>query len=90
MKKLAVAQWNELEDRKPAHALVGDVDLRLAHMRFGPAIASPELIAIICRSLLGNTGCLPAKCHIFCILPTFKYLLMTASGAVDRGAGRHP
>ncbi|NNJ64932.1 MAG: Rieske 2Fe-2S domain-containing protein, partial [Xanthomonadales bacterium] len=27
MKKLAVAQWNELEDRKPAHALVGDVDL---------------------------------------------------------------
>ena len=27
MKKLAVARWDGLEDRRPAHALVGDVDL---------------------------------------------------------------
>jgi glutamate synthase domain-containing protein 2/nitrite reductase/ring-hydroxylating ferredoxin subunit len=27
MNKLAIANWNEIEDRKPAHALVADVDL---------------------------------------------------------------
>ena len=27
MRKVAVAQWNELEDRQPVHALVEDVDL---------------------------------------------------------------
>ena len=27
MNKLAIANWNEIEDRKPAHALVADVDV---------------------------------------------------------------
>ena len=27
MNKLALKAWDELEDRTPAHALVGDVDL---------------------------------------------------------------
>jgi hypothetical protein len=27
MKKIAIANWAEIEDRKPAHALVRDVDL---------------------------------------------------------------
>jgi len=27
MKKIGIANWNELEDRTPAHALVADVDL---------------------------------------------------------------
>ena len=27
MKKIAIKNWNELEDRKPAYALVADVDL---------------------------------------------------------------
>ena len=27
MKRVAVANWKELEDRKPAYALVADVDL---------------------------------------------------------------
>ena len=68
--------------------LVGGVNLRLAHMWILATIASRELLAIICRSPLGNTGLLPAKCHIFCILPTFTYLLMAAAGAARRGPGR--
>ena len=27
MNRIRVARWDELEDRKPAHALVADVDL---------------------------------------------------------------
>ena len=29
MNKVAVGNWNELEDRKPAYALVADVDPRV-------------------------------------------------------------
>jgi len=31
MKKIAIKNWNELQDRKPAYAVVADVDLVVVH-----------------------------------------------------------
>ena len=55
MRKIAVARWNELEDRKPAHALVEDVDLVL--VRF-----DEELSVFYGRCL--HRGALMADGHV--------------------------
>jgi len=69
--------------------LVGGVKPRLAHGRSAAAIASRELLAIICRLPPANTGLMPAKCHIFCTLPTFIHPLIAPAGTVYSGPGQH-
>ena len=42
MNKISIAAWDDLEDRKPAHALIADVDLVIVRFDERVSVANME------------------------------------------------
>lgn len=74
MKKLAIARWNELEDRQPVYALVGEVDLVV--IRFDEEV-SVMYGRCLHRGALLSDGYVDDKDNLICGVHHWDYRLDT-------------
>lgn len=80
VKKIAIAKWKELEDRKPTYALVANVDLVV--VRFDDAV-SVLYGRCLHRGALMSDGFVDANDNLICGVHNWDYQVSTGVSAYD-------